>query len=76
MTTSPGEKPKPLHILELGAGTGFPNILAARILGDQDSSPVIIATVYHPDVPENLKTNIAVNFPLGREPPVAVRVLD
>ena len=76
LATSPGEKPKPLRILELGAGTGLLSILAAKILGDQDPSPVIVATDYHPDVLENLKTNVAANFPHCREPPVAVHVLD
>jgi len=76
LATSHVGKPKPLHILELGAGTGLLSILAAKILGDQGPSPLIVATDYHPDVLENLKTNVAANFPLSREPPVAVHVLD
>ena len=76
LVACPGDKPKPLRILELGAGTGLLSILAAKILGDRDPSPVVVATDYHPDVLENLKTNVAANFPLCREPPVAVHVLD
>jgi SAM-dependent methyltransferase len=76
LATSRAGKPKPLRILELGAGTGLLSILAAKILGDQDPFPVIVATDYHPDVLENLKMNVTANFPFGLKPPVAVHVLD
>ncbi|KAK0658183.1 hypothetical protein DIS24_g4849 [Lasiodiplodia hormozganensis] len=55
-------------IVELGAGTGLVSLMLAKLLphlyaGQQQSTPTIVATDYHPAVLENLKANIATNFP-------------
>lgn len=54
-------------IVELGAGTGLVSLMLAKLLphlfAGQQSTPTIVATDYHPAVLENLKANIATNFP-------------
>ena len=64
--------PRPLRILELGAGTGMLSIVAAKILQQQQQqqsyykkppAPEIIATDYHPEVLDNLSRNVVTNFP-------------
>ncbi|KAF9469507.1 hypothetical protein BDZ94DRAFT_1242558 [Collybia nuda] len=65
---------KSLRVLELGAGTGLLSIVAAKIL--QDTTPLVVATDYHPDVLANLSANVSTNFPTCDPLPVAVRELD
>ncbi|TFK56438.1 S-adenosyl-L-methionine-dependent methyltransferase [Heliocybe sulcata] len=62
------------RVLELGAGTGLLSIVAAKLLGSQTGA--IVATDYHPDVLDNLRQNIATNFPFSSVPPIEVRKLD
>ncbi|KAG6919070.1 hypothetical protein DXG01_009323 [Tephrocybe rancida] len=54
---------RPLRILELGAGTGLLSILAAKLLRDEERTPTIIATDFHPDVLANLSINVCANLP-------------
>ncbi|RDB19343.1 Protein-lysine N-methyltransferase EFM2 [Hypsizygus marmoreus] len=68
------ESARPLRILELGAGTGLLSIIAAKLL--HTSSPVVIATDYHPDVLANLTTNVTRTLPGCPPAPIAVRMLD
>ncbi|KAH9081928.1 putative methyltransferase-domain-containing protein [Lactarius deliciosus] len=64
-----------LRVLELGAGTGLLSITAARILARAQSrtSPLIVATDFHPDVLANLQRNVDANDDAGD---VLVRELD
>lgn len=59
-------------IVELGAGTGLISLMLAKLLphlfAGQQSTPTIVATDYHPAVLENLKANIATNFPASSSP--------
>ncbi|TFK21547.1 hypothetical protein FA15DRAFT_672480 [Coprinopsis marcescibilis] len=74
----PPGRPSPRRILELGAGTGITSIAAAKLLANQ--RPEIVATDFHPDVLENLKLNIKLNFPpspsISPSTPIAVLPLD
>ena len=76
MPVDNNNNPRPLRILELGAGTGMLSIVAAKIL--QSYSPPaaeIIATDYHPEVLDNLTRNVATNFP--KDPgAITVKYLD
>lgn len=64
-------------IIELGAGTGLVSLtLAALHPHISSTAPAIIATDYHPAVLDNLRSNIAVNFPENAEPPVHTMLLD
>ena len=53
------------HIVELGAGTGLVSLVLAKALPQLGVSnrAAIVATDYHPAVMENLRANIAMNFP-------------
>ncbi|KAK8063488.1 methyltransferase domain-containing protein [Apiospora saccharicola] len=66
------------RIVELGAGTGLVGLVMAHMLphlGVAQTVP-LIATDFHPVVLENLRTNIAGNFPGVAEPPVVACHLD
>lgn len=84
---NPSRDTQPLRILELGAGTGLLSIAAAKILSrlspssssssSSSSSPAeIVASDYHPQVLENLESNVDTNFPSAHLPPVTVLPLD
>ncbi|GLB43688.1 putative lysine methyltransferase [Lyophyllum shimeji] len=64
-------RPRPLRVLELGAGTGLLSILAAKLLASSlhTPRPVVVATDYHPDVLANLSANVAANFPASSSSP-------
>lgn len=66
------------RIVELGAGTGLVGLVMAHMLphlGVAQTAP-LIATDFHPVVLENLRTNIAGNFPGVANPPVEACHLD
>ncbi|KAG5644110.1 hypothetical protein DXG03_009129 [Asterophora parasitica] len=67
--------PRPLRVLELGAGTGLLSILAAKLLFPVSPHPTVVATDYHPSVLTNLAANVAGpgNAPAA---PVHVHLLD
>ena len=67
--------PRPLRILELGAGTGMLSIVAAKILQSYNPAAEIIATDYHPEVLNNLTRNVATNFPKHPDA-ITVKYLD
>ncbi|KAG8978814.1 hypothetical protein FRB94_014803 [Tulasnella sp. JGI-2019a] len=50
----------PLRILELGAGTGLISLVLAKL--SRPGTAEIFASDYHPQVLENLKTNVSRNF--------------
>jgi protein-lysine N-methyltransferase EEF2KMT len=56
-------------VIELGAGTGLVSLTLAKLLSStrrqsaQSATPHVLATDYHAAVLENLRTNIATNFP-------------
>lgn len=58
--SSPESGAGPLRVLELGAGTGLMSMVISKLL-KQDAR--VIATDFHPAVLENLRSNIAGNFP-------------
>ncbi|KAH9914649.1 uncharacterized protein BXZ73DRAFT_106544 [Epithele typhae] len=66
----------PLRLLELGAGTGLLSIAAAKLLHLSDTPSTIVATDYHPSVLDNLRRNVATNFPSSTACPMEVRLLD
>lgn len=74
-----GDAPR---VVELGAGTGLVGITMAKLLprlGVQNAA--IIATDYHPAVLDNLRDNVAANFPSAaaaaeHPPPVQTCLLD
>ncbi|KAI0593113.1 putative methyltransferase-domain-containing protein [Biscogniauxia sp. FL1348] len=52
------------RIVELGAGTGLVGIVLGKMLSHLDATgSTVIATDFHPTVLENLRANIATNFP-------------
>jgi len=56
--------PANASIIELGAGTGLIGLTAAKMLPHLSATNAsILATDYHPLVLENLRANIATNFP-------------
>ena len=68
-----------LRVLELGAGTGLLGIVAAKLLALSAPSPStleLVATDFHPSVLDNLRRNVATNFPAPESSPVDVRALD
>lgn len=73
--TAPGCNKMP-RVLELGAGTGLLSIVARKLL---PQNAEIVATDYHPNVLQNLRQNVASNFPfpLASCPtPITVACLD
>lgn len=70
-----GDAPR---IVELGAGTGLVGITMAKLLPRIDvRRAVIIATDYHPAVLDNLRDNVAANFPdAADDAPVQACLLD
>ncbi|CAN8105261.1 unnamed protein product [Discula destructiva] len=66
------------RIVELGAGTGLVGITLAKLLPRLGVPAAhIVATDYHPAVLENLRENIAANFPTtADDPPVKTCLLD
>ncbi|KAI0095165.1 putative methyltransferase-domain-containing protein [Irpex rosettiformis] len=66
--------PHHLRLLELGAGTGMLSIAAAKLWTRQSGSVDIVATDYHPQVLDNLRSNVEVNF--SSYSPVTVTPLD
>ncbi|KAK7911978.1 methyltransferase domain-containing protein [Apiospora marii] len=71
------------RIVELGAGTGLVGLVLAHMLPHlgvdaqpPGTTPPLIATDFHPVVLENLRTNIAGNFPGVANPPVDACHLD
>ena len=61
-----------VRILELGAGTGLLSIVASKLL----PSAEVIATDYHPDVLNNLRSNISTNFSGQDQSSIFVHALD
>ena len=52
------------HIVELGAGTGLVSLVLAKALPRLGvRGAAVVASDYHPAVMENLRANIAMNFP-------------
>lgn len=51
----------PLHVLELGAGTGLLSIATARLLERMGVDATIVATDYHSAVLDNLLQNVKTN---------------
>ncbi|KAK8079045.1 hypothetical protein PG994_002852 [Apiospora phragmitis] len=77
MCADPGRRDAP-RIVELGAGTGLVGLVLAQMLphlGVAQPNP-LIATDFHPVVLENLRANIASNFPGVESPPVDACHLD
>ncbi|KIW03094.1 uncharacterized protein PV09_05739 [Verruconis gallopava] len=60
--------PSRAKILELGAGTGLVSLTLAKLLPALSvANPSIAATDFHPTVLDNLRGNIATNFPTGSD---------
>lgn len=64
----------PIRILELGAGTGMLSIAAAKLCLRSGLGAAVVATDYHPQVLDNLRSNVDTNF-LSTSP-IAVTPLD
>lgn len=77
---------QPPRIVELGAGTGLVGLTIAKLLPRVGvAGAAVVATDYHPAVLENLRSNVAANFPEvkdddgrggGSRPPVETCLLD
>ena len=65
-----------LRLLELGAGTGMLSIAVAKLLTQKSACVEIVATDYHPQVLDNLRSNVEINFPSSRCSPIIVAPLD
>lgn len=59
-STIPSDRRRALRILELGAGTGLISLVLAKLL-PRDAAQ-IFASDFHPQVLDNLRTNMARNF--------------
>ncbi|OHF00191.1 methyltransferase domain-containing protein [Colletotrichum orchidophilum] len=65
------------RVIELGAGTGLVSLMLGNMLPHLGaSSPTIVATDYHPAVLENLRSNVALNFPPAEPCHVQTTTLD
>ncbi|KAF2677068.1 hypothetical protein K458DRAFT_424256 [Lentithecium fluviatile CBS 122367] len=61
--------PADASIIELGAGTGLVSLALAKLLPHFSvQNPSILGSDYHPAVLENLRVNIATNFPSSTLP--------
>lgn len=65
-----------LRLLELGAGTGMLSIAVAKLCAQKSASVEVVATDYHPQVLDNLRSNVEVNFTASRCSPITVAPLD
>jgi predicted nicotinamide N-methyase len=64
-------------VVELGAGTGLVSLTLATLLPHiRVTQSKVVATDYHPAVLENLRSNIATNFPSQDPAPVHTMLLD
>lgn len=59
--TPSSPRPRPLRILELGAGTGLLSLVIGTLLLQSGIEAEIVATDYHPAVLANLRDNISAN---------------
>ncbi|KAJ7728146.1 putative methyltransferase-domain-containing protein [Mycena maculata] len=57
------DRPAPLRVLELGAGTGLVGISLAKAAEQVDGTVNIVCSDFYPSVLQNLALNIATNFP-------------
>ncbi|KAH7136341.1 putative methyltransferase-domain-containing protein [Dactylonectria macrodidyma] len=65
------------RIIELGAGTGLVSLVLAAMLPHLGATKSdVIATDYHPAVLDNLRTNIATNFPSNGPVSIHTSLLD
>ncbi|WYZ43280.1 hypothetical protein EsH8_VI_000979 [Colletotrichum jinshuiense] len=65
------------RIIELGAGTGLVSLLLGNVLPHLGATdPTIVATDYHPAVLENLRSNVALNFPAPGSGHIQTATLD
>ncbi|CCF35791.1 methyltransferase [Colletotrichum higginsianum] len=65
------------RIVELGAGTGLVSLMLGNMLPHLGAPlPTIVATDYHPSVLNNLRSNIALNFPVPDTNHVQTAALD
>lgn len=64
-------------IVELGAGTGLLSLTLTSLLSRLSvPNPTVVATDYHSAVLDNLRSNIAANFPSTSPAPVRTALLD
>ncbi|KAJ0164156.1 Protein-lysine N-methyltransferase EFM2 [Colletotrichum tanaceti] len=62
--SQPALGPSP-RIVELGAGTGLVSLVLGNTLPHLGARfPIVVATDYHPSVLNNLRSNVALNFPV------------
>ncbi|KAI0803254.1 putative methyltransferase-domain-containing protein, partial [Irpex lacteus] len=67
-------RPSLPRILELGAGTGMLSIAVAKLWAQRSIPVEIVATDYHPQVLDNLRSNVDINF--AASSPITVTRLD
>jgi predicted nicotinamide N-methyase len=68
---------RPLRVLELGAGTGLVGLAAGKLLQELCISSELVLSDFHPTVLDNLRNNVASNFPdTSASVSIAVHCLD
>ncbi|KAJ6566769.1 putative methyltransferase-domain-containing protein [Mycena capillaripes] len=57
------DRPTPLRVLELGAGTGLVGLALTAVAKLMDVDVAVVCTDFYPSVLQNLAANITANFP-------------